>query len=101
MPRGQSSAAQQARLARQCCPIHGGGLAQVSSWLSFVTQTDHPDDYTLAGCARTDCDVIAKVTHADADDGPATRVTAADVHPELWRQAVAWMDYKRRRGPTR
>jgi len=99
MAKGQSPEAQQARLAMQCCPNHGLGLGQVSGWLSFVTEAHQPNDYSLGCCPRADCDVVAKITSADFTDGPATLVTEADVHPEMWRQAVEWLQVKRTRGP--
>ena len=99
MPRGQSSAAQQARLAKQCCPVHGGGLGQASPWLSSLTRKQDADDYTLACCPRADCDVVAKITKANFEDGPAIVVTAADVDPELWMSVWAWVEHKRTRGP--
>ncbi len=102
--KGQSPEAQAARLAMGCCPIHGTSVVgQIAGWYSSVTRdADQPDDYTLGGCPRGDCDVVAKITKAefekslqDQDEGPAvTVVTAADVHPEMWAQVEEWFTYK-------
>jgi len=98
--KGQSPAAQQARLDVLCCPRHGHGFGQVSAWLSSVLRVvDPPGNYSLACCPRYDCDLVAKITAEHFETGPATIVTEADVHPAMWADAVAWNAHKRRRGP--
>jgi len=74
---------------------------QVAGWFSSVTRdANQPDDYTLGACPRSDCDVVVRITKADADAerSAVTVVTAADVHPDMWAQAAAWLAYKRARG---
>jgi hypothetical protein len=69
--------------------------------LSSVTRQTESDDYSLAGCSRSDCDVVTKITtEAFENNGPAIVVTAADVHPRLWDEAAAWVAHKRTRGPN-
>jgi len=44
------------------CPVHGLWMSQVDSWYE-----DELGGFTLVGCPRKDCDVIAK---ARSVDGP-------------------------------
>lgn len=55
---GQSEAAQNARLDRGCCPIHGLGMSQMAGWWYPL---DGPS-FTLVECPRGDCDVICKAS---------------------------------------
>ena len=71
--KGQSEAAQNARLDRGCCPIHGIGMGQIAGWW-------HPLDgpsFTLVACGRKDCDVICKAS------GPEEIMSAPLTEAEL------------------
>jgi hypothetical protein len=57
MPKGQSPETQAERLGDGCCPIHGIPMSQVGTWYEPV---DGRPSYTIVGCPRRDCNVLAK-----------------------------------------
>lgn len=81
--KGQSEAAQNARLDRGCCPIHGIGMSQIAGWWYPL---DEPP-FTLVSCDRKDCDVTCKSVGPDGPlSAPLTRdeIRALPDHYSVW-----------------
>lgn len=64
---------QKARLAKECCPIHGIGLTQVSHW--YVPLHGRP--YTYGKCPRRDCHFVGR-TFCNGD--PVVPATAEEAY---------------------
>ena len=62
MARKQSLADQAKRLDEVCCPVHGIPMYQEASGLDGVK-------FSVAGCTRGDCGIMAVVDHFDREDG--------------------------------
>jgi hypothetical protein len=63
---GQSEFARRSRLKNGCCPIHGHGMSQVQGY--GYTKDGRFDDrsaYTVVGCPRRGCTVLATTTGPD------------------------------------
>ena len=95
--RGQSQEAQNARLDRACCPIHGLYMGQICGW--FYPENEPP--FTLVACDRSDCEIVCK---SFGPEGPVEVLSREQYEPlELFSGFgfLEYLDYKRTRGPKR
>lgn len=69
---GQSRAAQDARLDRGCCPIHGIATYQIGGWFEMQGS----EAFTIVECPRKDCDFLGL---AHTPDGPIVPVSREQV----------------------
>jgi hypothetical protein len=67
--RGQSREAQELRLKRGACPVHGLYMTQVGCWRRYR------EERTMVSCPRVDCGIAAASRGPDDELGFADRLS--------------------------